>query len=468
MKAYPRVETVSKRSINISGIFSEDNELIIIKNFHFTGPLIIFTYGDGNADKMIGFENCVFNSIVELRGFDRTSFLNNEWANNISIASKWISLNGNRISKAEPIAHDDDPYFLDINREFIFDSVYRNGSYWGRPAPIVNRLVQLEFEEKVLIENNHLDTLNTLLKLSGETSELTITNNRFNGILNISNVIISDRVDISGNSLTGYLDISRTVFPEVFRRIILSRNSNFQLCVVTEYPLYLPDDVRESLKGTYYPKMVSGDSTFILVETPYLGDTEEEVGNELIYDLKRSYLRVHEIAKENTDLNTANWAYVSMMDLEGKRLKDQYSKDKNFTNYFRWQLNALLKAYTNHGTDPAKSVVISIYVLLIFSVFYFFFPSDWDVSSKSKLLSDFKAFTKKNEKGYFKTFLKLITGFTISLINAITLSVNSFTTLGFGNIPTHGIAKYFCIIQGFIGWFLLSLFTVALINQLLL
>jgi hypothetical protein len=53
------------------------------------------------------------------------------------------------------------------------------------------------------------------------------------------------------------------------------------------------------------------------------------------------------------------------------------------------------------------------------------------------------------------------------LLNAITLSLNSFVTLGFGNIPTKGAARYVCIFQGFLGWFLLSIFTVALINQVL-
>ena len=61
----------------------------------------------------------------------------------------------------------------------------------------------------------------------------------------------------------------------------------------------------------------------------------------------------------------------------------------------------------------------------------------------------------------------MILGFLISLLNALTLSLNSFVTLGFGNIPTRGLARYICIIQGFIGWFLLSIFTVALINQVL-
>lgn len=55
----------------------------------------------------------------------------------------------------------------------------------------------------------------------------------------------------------------------------------------------------------------------------------------------------------------------------------------------------------------------------------------------------------------------------LTLINSLTLSINSFVTLGFGSIPTKGFARYLCIIEGFIGWFLLSIFTVALINQVL-
>jgi len=138
-----------------------------------------------------------------------------------------------------------------------------------------------------------------------------------------------------------------------------------------------------------------------------------------------------------------------------------------FQNYFRWKLNQLLKIYINHGTDPALAIVISMYVVIAFAIFYFFFPSEWDITSKSKLIKDFKDFTQKNDKGYIRPFLSMLLGFVISLINALTLSLNAFTTLGFGGIPTKGLAKYVCIIQGFIGWFLLSIFTVALINQVL-
>jgi hypothetical protein len=67
--------------------------------------------------------------------------------------------------------------------------------------------------------------------------------------------------------------------------------------------------------------------------------------------------------------------------------------------------------------------------------------------------------------------LILITHLLVSLLmkvlNAVMLSVNSFTTLGFGEIPTTGIGRYAAIIEGFIGWFLLTLFSVSLITQLL-
>lgn len=55
----------------------------------------------------------------------------------------------------------------------------------------------------------------------------------------------------------------------------------------------------------------------------------------------------------------------------------------------------------------------------------------------------------------------------IKILNALMLSVNTFTTLGFGEIPIKGLPRYLAIIQGFIGWFMLTIFSVSLITQLL-
>ncbi len=61
----------------------------------------------------------------------------------------------------------------------------------------------------------------------------------------------------------------------------------------------------------------------------------------------------------------------------------------------------------------------------------------------------------------------IIYAFLSKAINSLFLSINSFSTLGFGRIPVRGISRYLAILQGFLGWFLLSIFSVSLINQIL-
>ena len=194
----------------------------------------------------------------------------------------------------------------------------------------------------------------------------------------------------------------------------------------------------------------------------------EEMGDEETFDyLINSYQFLFNNYRQRGDLKSANAAFVKAKDIMLNEARFLYHQEKTFTHWVRYRLGQIMKMYTDHGTNPAKAIVISIYIILAFSIFYFFFPSEWDVTSKARLLSTFKDFTQKNDKGYIKPFFAMVGGFIISLINAITLSLNSFVTLGFGTIPTKGLARYVCIIQGFIGWFLLSIFTVALINQVL-
>jgi len=226
-------------------------------------------------------------------------------------------------------------------------------------------------------------------------------------------------------------------------------------------------DFNEINSDSYIDMKSLKDLNFGLGEN-FHGEIEIE-DNECNGDFKR-YLRVHKKLYDHFrtagDLDYANKSYVKMKDLENKRYKADLAKYPTFKNWFNLMLNQLLKRYTNYSTEPAKALVVSFNIILLFAVFYFFFPSDWDGKSKGQLFKHYKDFAEKNDKGYFLPFLKLLGGLLISFLNAISLSLNAFTTLGFGKIPTKGIARNVCIIQGFIGWFLLSLFTVALINQI--
>jgi hypothetical protein len=202
--------------------------------------------------------------------------------------------------------------------------------------------------------------------------------------------------------------------------------------------------------------------------TPYSGNNIGERDNDqLFHELSNNYAKLYSIYKDRQDIESANACYAEMKDLYTRRSRLQFYDDPSFRNFFRWQLSNFVRFYTNHGTDPALAITISFWTIFGFAVFYFFFPSDWDITSGSVLRQRFGDFIEKNEKGYVKPFIVFAGATSLKFLNALTLSLNAFTTLGFGNIPTHGAARYACVLQGFIGWFMLTIFSVALINQVL-
>jgi len=61
-------------------------------------------------------------------------------------------------------------------------------------------------------------------------------------------------------------------------------------------------------------------------------------------------------------------------------------------------------------------------------------------------------------------FIKIL---LIRVFDAFTMSLNSFSTLGYGDLPRSEGMRYLSILEGFIGWFLLSIFSVSLISQII-
>ena len=259
---------------------------------------------------------------------------------------------------------------------------------------------------------------------------------------------------------------------------------------------------------------------------------------------------LYQFYRSSSEFDWANAVYVELKDLETGRLKYLYTENPSFDTYFRYKINQFLKLFSDYGTRPSKAIIYSIYVILIFALFYVFFPNSWDTQGRKRLIDRYTFFFKylRKEAGIHEVYLEnkeknleeynsfknlisesnqevpkfftrtaltiykwgvsgtnlsakflrqfdvvkgrwkdlppskriwksiLITGaFILAIIydlfvkalNALMLSVNAFTTLGFGEIPIKGIPRYLAIIQGFIGWFMLTIFSVALISQLL-
>lgn len=275
--------------------------------------------------------------------------------------------------------------------------------------------------------------------------QLALSQNVFQGKIILSELILGgqnnliDWADISGNKMGVGVILDYTLVDDISGRLI-----------------------EEELKQTLFQQTQGMAISLFSVNTAV--DYEER---ELLQSLISSYYRLYANIKDNGQIQNADSVYVEMKDVQLKQFAHLYQSYGSLDYWIQWRLNQLLKVYTDHGTNPTKAIRISIWVVCLFSIFYFFFPSEWDTKSKGQLIDDYKVFIKKNHHGYFKPFLKLSYGFAKSLLNAFTLSLNSFVTLGYGTIPTSGAARYICILQGFIGWFLLSVFTASLINQVL-
>lgn len=308
-----------------------------------------------------------------------------------------------------------------------------------------------ETAEEFRLRKNDFESLDSLrYTFDIQADKLVFIDNKIEAPVLFADSRVITRLEMADNEFNAPVDFHDMSFPEFDKYIPYSQFNQGFVVYVNLYGEDSPDGA-----NCYYCKL-------------YTGTTDEELADKTNFDkLVQSYEILFLGYKSTGDIESANMSYIKIKDLYLNRLGFLYRTNGGFQHYFRWKLAQLLKFYTNHGTDPALSIMISIYVILIFAVFYIFFPSEWDVTSKKRLIADFREFIDSNEKGYFKPLLTLLVGLGISVVNAVTLSLNSFVTLGFGTIPTTGAARYVCIIQGFIGWFLLSIFTVSLINQIL-
>lgn len=405
------------------------------------------------------FQECTIVSFLRNMNIPQIKMLNNSWRGqswqNTSLelikTGKFI-LQGNKFNLGA--------YNLDVEGEFSIKDhkgdiiIYESNVSFSEDAIIHGEIEHLTIKKSNFFgpefkENNYLETEEIpKLNIDITTVELKIINNKFQCDVVINSSNVSSMIEIQENAFNGYFDSHTSSLPE-----------NNKYYPYNQFKKGLA--IFETIPGAEHPTGVDHMMRYTGVKS---GDIEQaENFNKLIQNYQTMYNHYRLIG----DLQSSNECYVVIRDFNMRRLGYLYAEHGGFKNYFGWKLAQLIKLYTNHGTDPALAVIVSINIIFGFAIFYFFFPSEWDVTSKGRMIANFQDFTQKNDKGYVKPFFVMVGGFMISLLNAVTLSLNSFVTLGFGTIPTTGIARYVCILQGFIGWFLLSLFTVALINQVL-
>lgn len=373
--------------------------------------------------------------------------------------------------------------------------------------------------------NKNSPDIYDVVKFEGSIERLKFTNSYVN-YLDISSTNISNSLLFHNNEISSGISIEHTdISPENFI-IPWEQIKNHKLCII-------PDPYRKLIDIP-----LNSSSNFSNID-PIAGS-----------QLLSSYKKLNNLYKARGELHFANASLVELKDFETARLKYLYETRRGTQNFLNWQLNIFLKFFAEYGTNPIRSLVVSFYVVLIFSIFYFFTRTDWDninrkylvkqsesimeyFTSEQKLedfysnaykedLIEYKEFKSKIAESqakipfffilflkplYFMTIIKhklntwiyrrmeILSGrwvdltktkkvtvgtivalasifylgylFVVRSLNSIILSINTFSTLGFGDIPVKGFMRYVAIMEGFLGWFLLSIFSVSLISQIL-
>ena len=231
-----------------------------------------------------------------------------------------------------------------------------------------------------------------------------------------------------------------------------------------------------------------------------------------------AYTAIFNSYKSQGNMVDANKCYYQRKEIETEAL----SKRKEFTHYI---LDKFLAIFCDYGTNPIKAAKYSVLIIFLFSILYLFIPfhetntipgnhkrrqeliqkirknngnyamlyrretevftSKYKLNRnphinrmKLRLLGNLERMEKSKINKRFKgkplsiIFALMATGNTLQhyfskLFHSLILSMNAFVTLGFGSMKVKGDYIYLSIIEGVFGWFLLSIFTVSLINQII-
>ena len=376
-------------------------------------------------------------------------------------------------------------------------------------------------------------------------NSLTIKDSDIKADIDLNELTINSKLEVYNSSLN-HIDIFGVHLPQ-HENVCLSWDQLTQGLSLFDQDFVITEVIADENPLGGIDTISFGEEHHIV----YHGLSNSQQENRINHDnLMALHQKFYNIYRDRGDLESANSCYVALKQLQTQRLAFKYSKEPNMKNWFNWQLNVFLKFFCNYGTSPVQAVIISMWVILLFSVVYFFFYSDWDGINRQFLIDryrrllhffnteqkmedfytqehieefkNYKAFkielqqSKKRIPLYFhimglplyafsilqfkfkrwifgrfemikgkwvdlEAWRKWVTGTKVfiglivyilyliltKVLNSLILSINAFSTLGFGNIPVKNAIRYFTIIEGFIGWFLLSIFSVSLISQIL-
>ncbi len=190
-------------------------------------------------------------------------------------------------------------------------------------------------------------------------------------------------------------------------------------------------------------------------------DWEQNNVKQLIHQQNTNYLNKAEqfrVLKENYNL-IGQYDYEDKAYVEFKRVESDYLLETGKTNKLIQRLGAHIGYFARwlifdkigkYATDPIRVLMSMTVVFFAFSLIYIFIP---EISSNSQIISSLFAEGDPRDLGLIQ--------------KAFYHSAITFLTIGYGDYYPAGHIRWLSGIEGFIGLFLMSYFTVAFVRKIL-
>ncbi len=476
---------------------------------------IIFEDTEPIGELSVLIENCIFHDDFKLVG-DKLPIANINLRQNSFATLLLIDLPLRNLKLYNCNFDANQPKFTSRDSEKTYYQLNLANGYFGNIG-----LYNNEFN------NNELSNVFSIDMEASEIDELKLIKNQLQTI-NLSYAEVGKSLLIDSLLVVDYIGILNFDFPE--------SNSNI--------PWY-------NLGGEKLSIFYTEESDLVI---PYQAKSHEELSDNLKYnDLLSAYTKLNTLYHDRGDISSANGSYVEIKDIETRKQAFTQKINPTLNNLINHKLNVFLRFFSDYATNPGKSLIQSLWIILIFTILYMFTFSRWDGMNYRYYLHQFSRFSEylTTDKPIDAVFTKEITlnnndiqelrrkyetegkemprilklfggplhflgkfrydiipgliklfnfhpgrwadittkrkriwsGFLIlfisilfliyvvivKFINSLLLSLNSFVVIGFGALPEEDewFAMYLSIIEGMVGWFLLTIFTITLLSQVL-
>lgn len=256
-----------------------------------------------------------------------------------------------------------------------------------------------------------------------DNTDLVIKQSEFNHDLDLSNNKLGE-LSIRDSELTGRLSMNRTEFDD-FRS-------------------YIPVDF-------FYEKLFIND---LVVDGHFfsLNDfSETNIDFDQKYYVEQFlsvYRKFEDFYETKGNIEEKNIVTIRFHELNLQRKAHALKSDFSVIGAIGYLISSLIGYTTEFGTNPIRIINFSLITISLFCFIFLFDHLKRDHLKTSRDSLD------------FRKFIELL---LLSILN----SLNSFTTLGFGELPRRKSTAYIAVIEGFIGWLALTLFSVCLVTQFL-